>query len=33
MQTQHTSFAERLSAVIGLIYETSSDESLWPQLL
>ena len=33
MQTQYTGFAERLSAVIGLIYETSSDESLWPQLL
>lgn len=26
-------FAERLSAVIGLIYETASDEGLWPQLL
>lgn len=26
-------FAERLSCVIGLIYETASDESLWPQLL
>ena len=33
MQTQHIGFAERLSAVIGLIYETASDESLWPQLL
>jgi pimeloyl-ACP methyl ester carboxylesterase/DNA-binding CsgD family transcriptional regulator len=26
-------FAEQLSAVIGLIYETAADESLWPQLL
>jgi len=33
MQTQQIVFAERLSAVIGLIYETASDESLWPRLL
>jgi len=33
MQAQHTAFAERLSDVIGLIYETASDESLWPKLL
>lgn len=26
-------FAEQLSVVIGLIYETAVDESLWPQLL
>jgi len=33
MQTQQIGFADRLSAVIGLIYETASDESLWPRLL
>jgi hypothetical protein len=26
-------FAERLSEVIGLIYDTADNESLWPQLL
>ena len=33
MDTPTPRFAEQLSAVIGLIYETSADESLWPQLL
>ena len=33
METPAPRFAEQLSAVIGLIYETAADESLWPQLL
>ncbi len=33
MDTPTPRFAEQLSLVIGLIYETASDESLWPQLL
>lgn len=33
MDTSTPRFAERLSAVIGLIYDTADDESLWPQLL
>ncbi len=33
MNTPTPRFAEQLSVVIGLIYETAADESLWPQLL
>ena len=33
MDTPAPRFAEQISLVIGLIYETASDESLWPQLL
>lgn len=33
MDTSPPRFAERLSAVIGLIYDTAADDSLWPQLL
>ena len=33
MEANPPRFAERLSAVIGLIYDTADDESLWPQLL
>ncbi|MDH4481431.1 MAG: hypothetical protein QE279_01840, partial [Rhodoferax sp.] len=33
MEVSPPRFAERLSAVIGLIYDTADDESLWPQLL
>ncbi|MEI7515198.1 MAG: alpha/beta fold hydrolase [Betaproteobacteria bacterium] len=33
MDTSTPRFAERLSTVIGLIYDTADDESLWPQLL
>ena len=32
MDTSTPRFAERLSAVIGLIYDTADDESQWPQL-
>ncbi len=33
MDTHTPRFAEQISLVIGLIYETAADESLWPQLL
>jgi len=33
MEADPPRFAERLSAVIGLIYDAADDESLWPQLL
>ncbi len=33
MDTYTPRFPERMSAVIGLIYDTAADESLWPQLL
>jgi hypothetical protein len=33
MEANQPRFAERLSEVIGLIYDTADNESLWPQLL